>query len=86
MPTWDTIGKVRMTPKGQFDSTLAYDILDVVFNDAMNKLYIAKQDVPSGSTLSNTDYWIKMIDVSDAYITIGDSIATLQEFKNYLGI
>ena len=86
MPTWDTIGKVRMTPKGQFDSTLAYDILDVVFNDDMNKMYIAKQDVPSGTSLSNTDYWIKMIDVSDAYITIGDSIATLQEFKNYLGI
>ena len=86
MPVWDTIGKIRMTPKGEFDSTDSYDILDVVMNSTMNKLYIAKQDVPANSSLDDTTYWIKILDVSNAIITLGDSIATLQEVKTYLGI
>lgn len=86
MPVWDTIGKVRMTPKGEFNSSNTYDILDVVMNSTMNKLYIAKQDVPTDSNLNDTTYWIKILDVSDAMITLGDSIATLQEVKTYLGI
>lgn len=86
MPVWDTIGKIRMTPKGQFVSSNTYDILDVVMNSSMNKLYIAKQTVPANSSLDNTTYWTKILDVSDAMITLGDSIATLQEVKTYLGI
>ena len=86
MPVWNTIGKVRMTPKGEFDSSNTYEVLDVVMNSTMNKLYIAKQDVPTETSLDNTTYWIKILDVSNAMITLGDSIATLQEVKNYLGI
>ena len=86
MPTWDIIGKIRMTPKGTHDSTIEYQRLDLVNNSDKNKYYIAKQDVPTGISLNNTTYWINILDVSDAYITIGDSIATLQEFKTYLGI
>ena len=86
MPTWDTIGKVRMTPKGAFNSSSTYEILDVVNNSDMNKLYIAKQAVPANSSLSDTTYWIKILDVSDAMIVLGDSIATVAEVKTYLGI
>ena len=86
MPVWDTIGKIRMTPKGQFDPSNTYEILDVVMNSFMNKLYIANQAVPANSSLHNTTYWTKILDVSDAMITLGDSIATLQEVKTYLGI
>lgn len=86
MPTWDTIGKVRMTPKGTHDPTVVYNRLDLVNNNDKNKYYIAKQDVPINTALSDTTYWINVLDVSDAYITIGDSIATLQEVKTYLGI
>ena len=86
MPTWDTIGKVRMTPKGEFNSSNSYEVLDVVMNSSMNKLYIAKQNVPSNSSLDNTAYWIKILDVSDARITLEGSIATLQEVKSYIGV
>lgn len=86
MPTWDTIGKVRMTPKGTHNPAVTYSRLDMVSNGDKNKYYIAKQDVPINVALSNTTYWINILDVSDAYIAIGDSIATLQEFKAYLGI
>lgn len=86
MPTWDTIGKVRMTPKGEFNSSNSYEVLDIVMNSSMNKLYIAKQNVPTGSNLDNSTYWIKILDVSNAIITLGDSVATLQEVKAYLSI
>lgn len=86
MPTWDTIGKVRMTPKGEFNSSNSYEVLDVVMNSSMNKLYIAKQNVPSNSSLDNTAYWIKILDVSDARITLEGSIATLQEVKSCIGV
>ena len=78
MPVWDTIGKIRMTPKGQFDSSSTYEILDVVMNSSMNKLYIAKQAVPANSSLDNTTYWTKILDMSYAapYNTvIADSTA-----------
>ena len=64
MPTWDTIGKINMTPKGTFNSSLTYEVLDVVMNSAMNKIYIAKQNVPTNSNLNDTTYWIKILDVS----------------------
>ena len=86
MPTWDTIGKVRMTPKGEFNSLNPYEVLDIVMNPTMNKLYIAKQNVPANSDLNDTTYWIKILDCSNAMIVLGDSIATLQEVKNYLEI
>jgi hypothetical protein len=75
-----------MTPKGEFNPSNTYEILDIVLNSTMNKLYIAKQNVPTDSNLNDTTYWIKILDVSNAIITLGDSIATLQEVKTYLGI
>lgn len=86
MPTWDTIGKVRMTPKGTFNSSSAYEVLDIVSNSANNKVYIAKTNVPTGSSLSDTAYWINILDMSNAYIVIRDYIATMAEARSYLGI
>lgn len=75
-----------MTPKGTHNPAVTYERLDMVNNNDKNKYYIAKQDVPINTALSDTTYWINILDVSDAYIAIGDSIAALQEFKEYLGI
>lgn len=86
MAEWKTAGKVRMTPRGTHDSSLAYEILDVVTNSTDNKVYVAKVDVPAGVALTNTTYWVNIIDVSNAYVAIGDSIATLSEAKTYLDI
>lgn len=86
MAEWKTAGKVRITPRGTHDPSLSYEILDVVTNSTDNKVYIAKVDVPTGITLTNTSYWVNILDVSNAYIAIGDSIATLSEAKTYLEI
>ena len=86
MAEWETAGKVRMTPKGTYDSSVPYEILDIVRNTDGNKVYIAKQDVPAVTPLTNTTYWVNLLDLSDAMVVLGDSIATVAEVKNYLGI
>ena len=76
MAEWQTAGKVRMTPKGVYDSTIAYNILDLVSNDDHTMYYMAKQDVPTGTSLTNTTYWEVIMDVSD----IPDQINDINEY------
>jgi len=49
------LGKVCVTPKGTHDSTLEYKILDIVTDNGSS--YIAIQDVPANTDISDTDYW-----------------------------
>lgn len=69
MAEWKTAGKVRMTPKGVHDSTIAYNILDLVSNEDHTMYYIAKQDVPANTLLTNTDYWDVVMDVDENVYT-----------------
>ena len=49
------IGRVGMVTKGDYNSASTYEVLDVVsYNGG---LYIAKQNVPAGTTPTNTTYW-----------------------------
>lgn len=66
MSVWKTAGKVRMTPKGVWDSLTSYEILDTVVSEDLSTHYVAKQDVPVGTLLTNTDYWEVVVDVSDS--------------------
>lgn len=75
MSEWKTAGKVRMTPKGVHDSTIAYNILDLVSNEDHTMYYIAKQDVPANTLLTNTDYWDVVTDVSE----IPDQISEIED-------
>lgn len=58
MPTL-SIGKVRYTWKGTWDSTATYDILDRV-QDADGYVYESIKAVPAGTVLTNENYWIKL--------------------------
>lgn len=66
MAIWQTAGKVRMTPKGVYNSSTAYEILDIVSNTEQTISYIAKQAVPAGTALTNTTYWAVIADVTEA--------------------
>lgn len=66
MATWQSAGKVRMTPKGTYSSSTAYEILDIVTNAEGSASYIAKQNVPAGTALTNTAYWAVVADVHGA--------------------
>lgn len=68
MAEWKTAGKVRMVPKGTWNSNTAYLILDCVSNQEGTAYYVAKSDVPAGTALTNTTYW--------------DSIANMTSFSD----
>lgn len=52
--TYD-VGRVSFVMKGAWNLATAYEKLDAVTNDG--SLYIAKQDVPGGTAITNTTYW-----------------------------
>lgn len=51
------LGKVSITPKGDWDSSIANEKLDIVYDRRNNQAYIAKQDVPIGVDIDNREYW-----------------------------
>lgn len=55
MAVLTNIGKVVVTPKGDWSDTSAYAFLDIVINNGSS--YIAKQNVPAGAELNNDTYW-----------------------------
>lgn len=61
---WETAGKVRMIPKGAYNSNIEYEPLDMVSDENSLKYYIAKQKVLPGIELSNEEYWCIVADVS----------------------
>lgn len=58
-----TLGKVAVTPKGAWSNSTAYEVLDIVTNSG--SAYMAKQAVPAGTALSNTSYWILLVEKGD---------------------
>jgi len=49
------IGKVAPTTKGEWSNGVAYEKLDIVTNGVSS--YIAKKDVPSGTSINDENYW-----------------------------
>lgn len=54
------LGKVCITPKGEWSNQNSYEVLDLVYDVFTNKSYIAKQNVPIGIDISNITYWQKI--------------------------
>ena len=69
----DTAGRVRPVHRGVWDSTVPYNILNIVTDANRYAAYIALQDVPAGTELSEGPYWDILCDMSGAGI---DSIET----------
>lgn len=70
-----TLGKVAPTPKGEWNGVLEYEKLDIVTNSTTHKVYMAIQNVPANTAITNNEYWeILGIQSSDAEIddTAGD--------------
>ena len=55
------LGKVSVTPKGEWDDQVDYEKLDIVFDSNSGTSYIAVQDVPAETLLTDTDYWLELI-------------------------
>ncbi len=52
------IGKVSCVPKGAWDSSNAYSRLNIVTYGGGS--YIAAHDVPAGTDITNTEYWMQI--------------------------
>ena len=70
-------GRVLMIPKGDYDATATYTMLDVV--SYQGKSYVAKQTT-TGNAPTNTTYWQLMIDAQGH--TIKDSTTTFPNRAN----
>lgn len=72
------LGKVFMTPKGQWDKTLNYTKLDIVTNKVgkISSGYIATTDIPKDTEIADAK-WLKLFDLVDGDIT--DEYKALQK-------
>lgn len=49
------LGKIILFPVGDWNSSSTYNFLDIVSNNGNS--YVAKQNVPTGTLLTNETYW-----------------------------
>ena len=55
-------GRVAPNPVGEHDSTQTYDRLDIVSTG--DAFYMAKEDVPANILITNTTYWMQLLEVN----------------------
>lgn len=72
-------------PKGKHNSSLAYNIKDTVMSADGSKVYFALQDVPAGTALSNTDYWMLQIDLSGTKSAVENALASFGNYAKDVG-
>lgn len=68
------LGKVKLTPKGAYNSLQSYLFLDIVEYEGGS--YLAKQDAGVGVLPTNTTYWLKLASKGDTG-TISGASATV---------
>ncbi len=77
----------RYVPRftGEYDTTTAYEALDVVDN-GQGTSYIAKKPTPPNTPLTNTEYWFMYGSTSGAIINLQDQINNINsELGNIIG-
>lgn len=67
------LGKVAVTPKGEWNSTIAYEKLDVVSYNGSS--YLSVRTVPAATPLSNTNYWLLLAQKGDT----GNGVASIEK-------
>lgn len=67
------LGKVAITPKGEWNSATAYEKLDVVSYNGSS--YLSVRTVPAATPLSNTNYWLLLAQKGDT----GNGVASIEK-------
>lgn len=65
MEGYTKIGRIRPNYTGTWNAETAYTVLEMVKNEAGTASYIAKQDVPAGTPLTDETYWAMVLDAGD---------------------
>lgn len=61
---YTSIGRIRPNFRGQWSSTAAYDVMDVVYDSTKTKCYQAIASVPAGTVLTSIAHWAMVVDLS----------------------
>lgn len=72
MATYTKVGRIRPDYADVWDSARSYTALQIVKSADNYQAYIARKDVPAGTSLTDADYWGVVLDVSDV---IAESVA-----------
>lgn len=72
MANYTKIGRIRPDYADTWDATRSFTALEMVKSADSYHAYIAKQDVPAETPLTNAEYWGEVLDVSDV---IAESVA-----------
>lgn len=71
----------RIVPKpcGEWDKTKEYEVLSVVLLPSSGDSYIARKDVPVGTAIMETEYWMLCSDFSLQLKAVQDDVSELQD-------
>ena len=75
------LGKVGILPKGAHVPANTYKYLELVTDDGSS--YVALQDVPGGTAISNTTYWLKIASKGDTTYPDAASDVTITDAGGY---
>lgn len=64
------LGAIAFDPKGEFDVSATYAKFDIV--DYLGNLYVATEDVPTGTLPTDVTYWKLFLDIADVLNTKAD--------------
>lgn len=78
-PITDYLGKVSITPEGDYDPNRDYDRLCLVMNKETQISYISKKPVPKGIDINNKEYWMAISSLKEEFIV------DYNEFKRLYG-
>lgn len=76
----------RIVPKhcGYWSSGNAYEVLSIVLYAATGDSYIAKKEVPSGTKITDTEYWALCADFSAQLNTLSKEVSSVQNTADTL--
>ena len=75
--------RVQPIHRGIHDATKAYETLDIVVNASNTAAYMAVQDVPVGTALTDANYWEAIVNVSGVVDNVNSAVnANKEELQN----
>lgn len=75
--------RVQPIHRSTHDATKAYETLDIVVNASNTAAYMAVQDVPVGTALTDTGYWEAIVNVSSVVDNVNSAVnANKEELQN----
>lgn len=86
MEGYTKIGRIRPNYTGAWNAGTAYTVLEMVKNEAGTASYIAKQDVPAGTPLTDEAYWAMVLDAGDVIDAAEKATERANKAADALGI